>query len=119
MAVLLNVATVSAATAAAVAPSTTDQATSAGAGTTPLVLAATPWVPHKGVVDYVDENGNILPDILTGERALPPPLALPGYYRHDNPGLPRALKECLSGTPAAAGHAAAPALCPWRRRRFF
>jgi hypothetical protein len=99
MTVLLNVTTMTTATTEGT-PRLTPEATTVGNGDTPSVLAAKLWVPHKDVAAYVDEDGQILPDILTGERALPPPLALPDYYRHDHPGLPRTLKECLS-TPAA------------------
>jgi hypothetical protein len=67
---------------------------------TPIVMATKPWVPHPDVAAYVDANGQILQEILTGSTALLPPLALPNYYRHKHPELPRNLKEALA-TPAA------------------
>ena len=54
------------------------------------------WSTHPTVQKYVGTDGQILPDILTGEIELPPLPPLPDYTRAKHPAPPTSVLEALS-----------------------
>ena len=54
-----------------------------------------PFAPHPSVAQYLDERGNILQPVLTGEIVMPSEPALPEFTRADAPAEPRTFRAAM------------------------